>query len=285
MSDLTTAAPVGTRRSGPGVLVWICLVLALSVVVLALIGPWLAPQEPAQQNLLSPAEGPSGAHWLGTDELGRDILSRIIAGARSALLGPTVAALCTTALGLVLGLLAGYHGGLFETVIMRTADLIYAMPALLVIVVLVGLFAGGYWVAVGVLILLAAPGTIRIVRAAVLAQRGLPYVEAAKTLGIGDRRIIFVHVAPNVLPTVVTSLLLEFVGALVALSALSFLGFGVPPGSADWGRMLAENRGMLELNAWSVLAPALLLMLTATSVTVLGDWLYERFEKGRATRD
>ncbi|WP_436698081.1 ABC transporter permease [Nocardioides sp. BYT-33-1] len=279
------ASAFGTRRARWGVLVPVCVAVTGVVVVLAVLGGWLAPQDPGHQNLLSPAAGPSSEHWLGTDDLGRDIFSRILTGTRSAVVGPIVAAIGVTVIGLLLGLLAGFHGGRLEAVIMRIVDLVYAMPALLVIIVLIGLFSGGYWAAVGVLVLLATPGTTRILRAAVLAQRGLPYVEAARTVGVSNRRLIFVHVAPNVLPTVVTSFLLEFVGALVALSALSFLGLGVPPGSADWGRMLAENRGLLELNPWAVLAPALMLMITATAVTVLGDWLYERFEKARTSND
>ncbi|MGH4001815.1 MAG: ABC transporter permease [Pseudonocardiaceae bacterium] len=284
MTAMGSMLRMRSGRSWPGLLVPFCFIVAGLVVVLVVLGGWLAPQDPSQQNLLVPSAGPSSLHRLGTDDLGRDIFSRILTGTRGAVIGPVVVAFGTMLVGLVLGLLAGFHGGRLETVIMRTVDLVYAMPALLVVIILVGLFSGGYWVAVGVLVLLTMPGTTRIVRAAVLAQRGLPYVEAARTMGVSNRRIVFVHVAPNILPTVVTSILLDFVGALVALSALSFLGLGVPPGSADWGRMLAENRGLLELNPWSVLAPALMLMATATAVTVLGDWLYERFEKARSTQ-
>lgn len=280
MTDLVNA-PARSRRRTPrtGVVVTVSVVLVAAVATAAVLGGVLAPQDPAAQDLLRSVQGPSGAHWLGTDDLGRDIFSRLVAGTGSAVLGPVIVALGTTLLGLLLGLLAGFRGGWFEALIMRTADFVYAMPALLVIIVVVGLFSGGYWVAVGTLVLLAAPGSIRIVRAAVLAQRSLPYVEAARTVGVRTGRMMFVHVAPNIVPTLVTSILLEFAGALVALSALSFLGLGVPPGSADWGRMLAENRALLSANPAAMLAPAALLALTATSVTVLGDWLYERLER------
>ncbi|KAB2807829.1 ABC transporter permease [Pimelobacter simplex] len=284
MSTPSATAP-RVRGVRIGVVVPVSLAVVALVVLAAVLGVALVPQDPGQQHLLTGATGPSSAHWLGTDDLGRDIFARLVAGTRTAVLGPAVAALGTTLVGLVLGLLAGFRGGLVDEVIMRTTDFVYAVPALLVIIVVVGLFSGSYWVAVAVLVLLAAPGATRIVRAAVLAQRGLPYVEAARTLGLRDRRLMLVHITPNVLPTVVTSLLLEFSAALVALSALSFLGLGVPPGAADWGRMVAENRALLQLNAWSILAPALMLAITASAVTAIGDWLHERLERRATTHD
>lgn len=284
MSTPSATAP-RVRGVRIGVVVPVSLAVVALVVLAAVLGVALVPQDPGQQHLLTGATGPSSAHWLGTDDLGRDIFARLVAGTRTAVLGPAVAALGTTLVGLVLGLLAGFRGGLVDEIIMRTTDFVYAVPALLVIIVVVGLFSGSYWVAVAVLVLLAAPGATRIVRAAVLAQRGLPYVEAARTLGLRDRRLMLVHITPNVLPTVVTSLLLEFSAALVALSALSFLGLGVPPGAADWGRMVAENRALLQLNAWSILAPALMLAITASAVTAIGDWLHERLERRATTHD
>lgn len=284
MSTPNATAP-RVRGVRIGVVVPVSLGVVALVVLAAVLGVALVPQDPGQQHLLTGATGPSSAHWLGTDDLGRDIFARLVAGTRTAVLGPAVAALGTTLVGLVLGLLAGFRGGLVDEIIMRTTDFVYAVPALLVIIVVVGLFSGSYWVAVAVLVLLAAPGATRIVRAAVLAQRGLPYVEAARTLGLRDRRLMLVHITPNVLPTVVTGLLLEFSAALVALSALSFLGLGVPPGAADWGRMVAENRALLQLNAWSILAPALMLAITASAVTAIGDWLHERLERRATTHD
>lgn len=254
------------------------------VVFAALIGGLLS-QDPGRQDLLAAATGPSGAHLLGTDQLGRDILARIIAGSHTVLLGPTLVAVVTLLVATPLGLLAGFRGGRVETLIMRTVDAIYALPALLVVIVVVGILGGGYLLAVAALVVLTVPADVRVVRAAVLGQRGLPYVEAARTLGLPPRRIMWVHVLPNVLPTIVANLLLDFVGGLVALSALSFLGLGLPAGSPDWGRMLSENRGLLDSNAWAALAPALLIVLTAVAVTVLGDASYERLSRGKADHD
>jgi peptide/nickel transport system permease protein len=219
---------------------------------------------------------PSRAHWLGTDDLGRDVLSRTIAGARTAVLGPLLIALGAMLIGNIFGLLAGYHGGFVDAVIMRVADLVYALPALLVAIVVVGVLGGGYYRAVALLVFLYCPFDTRLVRAATLEQRSRPYVEAARTLGLRRTRIIFVHIWPNVLAVAVANATLAFAFALVSLSALSFLGIGAGPGTADWGRMLADSRTLLFDNPATALAPGIALVLTAASVNVIGDWLFEQ---------
>lgn len=254
--------------------------LGAGAALMMVAGRWLLPYDPDRQELLAASAGPSVTHWLGTDDLGRDVLSRLLDGVASSVVGPIVAAAGATALALLLGLLAGFLGGRVDSAIMRSVDLVYAMPALLVLIVLVGLLGGGYWAAVGILTMLVAPGGARVIRAAVLTQRTLPYVEAARTVGLSNGRIMVVHVVPNVVPTVVATLLLDFATVLVALSALSFLGLGLPPGSTNWGRMLAENRSLLELNPWACVAPALLIVLTALAATVLGDRLHHRLGTG-----
>jgi ABC-type dipeptide/oligopeptide/nickel transport system permease subunit len=158
---------------------------------------------------------------------------------------------------------------------MRLIDLVYAVPPLLVGIVVVGLFGGGYWLAVLVLILLSAPADVRVVRSAAMAQRELPYVAAARVVGVGGFGLAVRHVLPNITPTVTANVLLEFVGGLIALSALAFLGLGVAAGTPDWGLMIAENRSILDLNPWAVIAPAVLIMLTAIAMTILGDRVYD----------
>ncbi len=265
------------RRTGRGlgVLGWVCLAFILGVIVIAATAPWIAPHDPSKQSLLESAVGPNAQHWLGTDNLGRDIASRVIYGARWALLGPFAIAAGAGLLGTSLGLLAGSAGGRIDGITMRVIDLVYSIPPLLLVIVIVGVFGGGYLLAVVVIIVLAAPGDVRLVRSAVLAQRDLPYVQAARVIGLGEREIAVRHVLPNIAPTVTANVLLEFVGGLVALSGLAFLGLGLPAGSADWGLMLAENRGILDLNPNAAVIPAVLIMLTAVSMTVLGDRLYD----------
>ena len=225
--------------------------------------------------------GPRAHHLLGTDGLGRDVLSRLIVGARAAVVGPLLVASTTVVIGTVLGVLAAMRAGVVDMLISRFVELVYAMPALLMAIVVVGILQGGYFVALGVFVFFSVPTAIRLVRSAALAQIGLPYLDAARTVDVGETRLLFMHLVPNVLSTVVTTFLLDYVGALVGLSSLSFLGLGVTPGHADWGLMLAENRNVLDLSPWASLAPVLGIILTASAVTILGDRAYDRLTVGR----
>jgi peptide/nickel transport system permease protein len=262
------------RRRFP-YLIGFCFLVIGVVVVCAIFGSLIAPHDPNQQNLLVGLTSPSKDFWLGTDDLGRDVFSRVIVGARTAIVGPIIIALGAMLVGNALGLIAGYRGGTVDATIMRWVDLMWALPGLLIAIVVVGVLGGGYWLAVALLIVLTAPYDTRIVRAATLEQRSLPYVEAARALGLRDRRIMLRHIWPNVLPLVVANTFLNFAFTLVTLSALSFLGLGVGPGTPDWGRMLAESRTLLFDNPWAALGPGLMLVITAASMNLIGDWLYE----------
>ncbi len=271
------------RRTRPGLLVTAAGIIVLAVLVCAVFGGLIAPHDPAAQDLMTGLQGPSPDHLLGTDNAGRDIFSRLVIGARHAVVGPLVVAALSALLASAVGLVAGYRGGWVDSALMRGADLLYAFPALVVVIVLIGAIGGSYPAAVLVLALLTWPGDARVVRGATLEQRVLPYVDAAKTLGLSSRRILVRHIWPNVLPLVVTNAFLDFAYSLVALSALSYLGLGVAPGSPDWGLMVSENFQLLQANAWAVLAPGVALVLTAAAMNVLGDFSYERLQdRGRA---
>ncbi len=275
-------AVVRHRRRVPLVIVFAMLLVGV-VAACALVGEALWPRSPDTQHLFVGVQGPSSHFWLGTDDLGRDILARVVVGARTAVMGPVVIALGAMVLGNILGLIAGYKGGALDSAIMRWADLMYALPGLLVAIVVVGVLGRGYWLAVLLLIFLTMPYDTRIVRGAVLERRGLPYVEAARTLGLPARRIMARHIWPNVLPLVVANTFLNFAFSLVVLSALSFLGLGVAPGTPDWGRMLAENRTLIFDNPAAALAPGLMIALTAASTNLIGDWFDEWLsDRGRA---
>jgi len=281
MSELVTpVAPsirfAGRRRRRPSAIVAAAFAVVAVIATCAVFGGSIAPHDPSAQDLLTGLSHPSGSHWLGTDDLGRDTFSRVIAGARTAVVGPLVIALGAMLIGNALGLLAGYRGGWTDALIMRGADLVYSLPALLVAIVVVGVLGGGYYRAVGLLVFLYAPFDTRIVRGATLEQRSLPYVEAARMIGLSSRRIMFLHIWPNVLPVAVANACLAFAFSLVSLSSLSFLGLGVGPGTADWGRMLAESRTLLFDNPAAALAPGIAIVVTAASVNVIGDWLFER---------
>ncbi len=249
------------------------------VVICAVLGERIAPYSPFLQRLGVGDTSPSAAHIAGTDLLGRDVLSRVIYGARTALVGPVVVAAGAFAIATLLGLLSGYLGGLVDLAIMRWVDFMVALPGPLVAIVFVGVAGGGYWTAVLVLVVLFTAPDTRIVRSAVLKQRPLPYIDAARTLGISKTRILFVHILPNVLPIILAYVVLDFAFALVNLAGLSFLGLGVEPGTPDWGRMLFENRNILFSNPVALLLPAGMIILTAVGMNLIGDWLFERFAK------
>lgn len=269
-------APV-SRGTGVPLTVAISMALLALLVLFAIFGTAIAPHDPDEQRLLVGDTTPSAEFWAGTDLLGRDIVSRSIVGARTALVGAVVVSVGAFAIATVLGLLSGYQGGATDAVVMRGADLMLALPALLIVIVVVGIVGGGFWVAVLVLILLFAAPDTRIVRSAVLEQRPLPYVEAARTLGVSKPRIMFGHILPNILPIILAYIVLDFAFALVSLAALSFLGLGIAPGTADWGRMLAENKGLLFSNPWAAVLPALLIVLAAAAMNLVGDWMYDRY--------
>jgi peptide/nickel transport system permease protein len=288
MSEITLGPPelalaAGRRRRKFPIVIGLCIAFVVAVAVCAIFGHLIAPHDAFEQDLLNTVQGPTSEHWFGTDSLGQDVFSRTIVGARTAVMGPLVIALGAMLLGSLLGTLAGYRGGTSDFAIMRWADLMYALPSLLVAIVVVGVLGGGYWIAVILLMVLTAPYDARLIRASVLEQRPRAYVEAARALGLPSRRIMFVHVWPNVLPIVIANTFLNFAFSLVALAGLSYLGLGASPGSSDWGRMISDNRNLLFENPLAPLGPAMALVLTAVAVNLLGDWAYERVaDRGRA---
>lgn len=285
-TDVDLAVPSAGPRRGrvrrTPLLVAVSMVFLGAVVACVLFGTAITPVSPTAQDLLNTSTPPSGGHWLGTDNLGQDVLARIMVGSRWALIGPLVIAIGSLLLGGVLGLLSGYLGGWVDAVTMRVVDFVFAFPHLLVILVVAGIVGGGYVMGVVLLVVFLAPHVTRLVRGAVLQQRELPYVEAARSLGVRQGRIMFVHLLPNVLPLAVATAFVSFSVGLVALSSLSFLGVGVAPGTADWGRMLVENRLLLQQNPWAAVAPGLCIVLTAAAMNVVGDWLFERLTDERS---
>jgi peptide/nickel transport system permease protein len=257
----------------------ICFCIIAVVVVCALFGSSVAPDSPFTQRLEVGDTPPSAAFLAGTDLLGRDVLSRVIYGAWTALVGPIVVAVGAWIIATVLGLVSGYLGGMVDSAIMRWVDFMLALPAPLIAIVVVGVVGGGYWTAVMVLIILFTAPDTRIVRSAVLEQRPRPYIDAARALGISKTRILFVHILPNVLPIILAYVVLDFAFALVNLAGLSFLGLGVEPGTPDWGRMLFENRTILFTNPVALLLPAAMVIATAVSMNLIGDWLFERLTR------
>ncbi|RRJ88231.1 ABC transporter permease [Gulosibacter macacae] len=265
----------------PLVLVAICLAILAVAAIFAVIGPLVAPNATEQDILVGSLPPGFPGHPLGTDELGRDILQLTIAGTTSALVGPVLVALGSMVLGIVLGSLAGYERGWVDLLVARWTDLLFALPVLLMAVVVAGILGAGYWTTVLLLIVLFSPSDIRVVRAGVLEQSTRPYIEAAQMLGLSRWRIMFRHLLPNVAPLIITNTMLNVAFALVAFSSLSFLGVGVPPNSADWGRQLADGRFLVFENPAAAVVPAVLIIAVAFAANVVGDWLGERLTRER----
>ncbi|GHD80569.1 peptide/nickel transport system permease protein [Salinibacterium amurskyense] len=261
-----------SRRRHP-VAVWVSIALLGLVTFLAIFGNLIAPDATAQSILDSLLPPGSPGHLLGTDELGRDVLALTIAGASSALVGPVCVALGSMLLGILLGTVSGYLRGPIDFIIGRWTDLLFSLPLLLAAIVVAGVFGAGYWMTVLLLILLFSPSDIRIVRAGVMEQAARPFVEAAQMLSLSKTRIMFTQVLPNVSSLIITNSMLNVAFALVAFSSLSFLGVGVAPGTADWGRQLTDGRAIMIDNPAAVLIPALLIIGVASAANLVGDWL------------
>ena len=271
-------SPTRRRRRMP-ILIILSVGLIALVVLAAVLGPLLFP-DAMRQDILSALLAPGqDGHLLGTDELGRDVFAMTVAGTASALVGPVCVALGSMLLGILLGTLAGYERGWLDFLISRWTDLLLALPVLLAAIVVAGVFGGGYWVTVVLLIALFSPSDIRIVRAGVLEQSARPYIEAAQMLSLSRWHVMFRHILPNVSTLVITNAMLNVAFAIVAFSSLSFLGVGVPPGTADWGRQLTDNRAIMFDNPAAVMVPAALIILVACAVNLVGDWLGQRLSQ------
>ena len=250
------------------------VVLVIVFVIFALFAPWIAQQDPAAISLPDRLNSVSSAHWFGTDELGRDILSRVIYGARiSMLVGASVVA-TSLALGLIIGSIAGYYGGAidrFFNVVVMNAFL--SFPGILLAIAFVAFRGPGIFNLVLALSLGGWVGYARLVRGQVLAAREREFVEAARALGATDLRIIVRHILPNIIQPVVVQAAIGMAGAILAEATMSFLGLGVPPPTASWGTMLNDGRAHLFDAPHLVLFPALAVMLAVLSFNFIGDAL------------
>jgi peptide/nickel transport system permease protein len=240
----------------------------------ALFAPWVAPQDPAHINLPNRLTPPSAQHWCGTDELGRDILSRLIWGARISLMVGSSVVACSLLLGLVIGSLAGYYGGgidRFVNVVLMNAFL--SFPGILIAIAFVAFRGPGIFNLVLALSLGGWVGYARLVRAQVLAVREREFVEAARALGAGDLHIITRHILPNIVQPVIVQAAIGMAGAVLAEATMSFLGLGVPPPTASWGSMLNDARSHLFDAPHLVLFPALTVMFAVLAFNFIGDAL------------
>ncbi|MGQ9583869.1 MAG: ABC transporter permease [Anaerolineae bacterium] len=263
------------RRSPVGIT---GLIIVSVVVFFAIFGPHVSPYDPTQHNLRARFQPPGfvsdkGVHVLGTDQLGRDIWSRIIAGCRISMIVGSVAVAIGSTVGVTYGLLAGFAGGWLDTVLMRVADAFLGIPYIVLVVAISGVVGPGL---VTLILILGFTGWVtyaRVTRGEVLVVREMEYVTAARVVGQTERKIMFGHILPNVVTSAIVLAALEVASTILAESSLSFLGLGVQPPTVTWGLMLADGRQYLGSAWWMATFPGIAITITVLGVVFLGDWL------------
>jgi peptide/nickel transport system permease protein len=270
-----SATAISLRRAARhNVLASIGVALVAVFVVCAIFAPWIAPQDPAHIDLPARLAGPTFSHWCGTDELGRDILSRLIYGSRISMLVGSCVVAASLFLGLIVGSIAGYYGGRidrFINVVVMNAFL--SFPGILLAIAFVAFRGPGIFNLVLALSLGGWVGYARLVRAQVLAAREREFVEAARALGASDLRVIVRHILPNIIQPIIVQAAIGMAGAILAEATMSFLGLGVPPPTASWGTMLNDGRAHLFDAPHLVIFPAMAVMLAVLSFNFIGDAL------------
>ncbi len=254
----------------------------LLTLIAALLAPWLAPGDPAAQQLERRLEGPSWQHPLGLDELGRDILSRLLFGARVSLAVGFSVVLLAGSVGATIGMLAGYFGGRIDAWLMRMTDVFLAFPGILLAIALVAVLGPALRHVVVALVAIGWVGYARLARGQTLQLKNLDFVLAARSAGLSTPRILRVHVLPNILPTLTVQASLGMAGAILAEAGLSFLGLGIQPPTPSWGAMINAGRGHLLDAPHIALFPGLAILCTVMALNFLGDAWSEELDSGDA---
>ena len=263
------------RRSPVGI---VGAAIIAAVLVLTIAGPWLSPHNPEQSNLRARYQPPgysdrTGTYLLGTDQLGRDVLSRIIAGSRVSVVIGVVSVVVAGTIGVLYGILAGFAGGWVDTLLMRIADALLGIPFIVLVVVVSGVVGAGLTTLILILGFTGWVSYARVIRGEVLVARQLDYVLAAQTIGQSAGRIMTRHVLPNVMTSAIVLAAVQVATTILAESSLSFLGLGVQPPTVTWGLMLADGRQTIGSAWWMATFPGIAITVTVLGVVFLGDWL------------
>lgn len=266
------------RRFARNRLALVGLWVVLLIIGMAIFAPWIAPHSPIKTNFENLLKPPASTHIMGTDDLGRDILSRIIYGTRTSLLAGVISVGIAVAIGLPLGLLAGFYRGRLDDVLMRLTDAMLSFPFLVLALAMAAVLGAGLdraMIAIGIVF---TPGFVRLSRGQVLSEREQNYVEAARASGAGDGRIIWRHILPNIVSPVLVQASLSTAAAITAEAALSFLGLGTQPPTPSWGSMLNIAQAYLSSAPWMAWWPGLAIFITVLSINLTGDGLREALD-------
>lgn len=247
--------------------------ILLAFVLAALLAPLISPYDPLEQNIIQGLKPPSAEHLLGTDKLGRDILSRILYGARISLLVGAVVVAGAGLIGTTIGLAAGYLGGWADEAMMRVTDVFFAFPGLILAMAIAGALGPSLQNALIAIIVVSWPVYARLVRGQVLAIKEREYIQAARAIGVREAAIVWRHVLPNSLAPLLVQASFDLGGAILAVAGLSFIGFGAQPPTPEWGVMISEGRNYMATQWWLATAPALAILIVVAGFNLLGDGL------------
>lgn len=257
-------------------------IFGLSIVVifslLAILAPLIAPYDPAQMQMSKKLQTPSAEHWLGTDDKGRDILSRLLFGARISLTVGLLSTVIGAAVGILLGVVAGYYGKWVDSLIMRICDVLLAFPGILLALAIVSVLGASTTNVILAVAFFAVPTFARIVRGSTLSVKKLEYIDAIKAMGATDGRIIFKHILPNITSPIIVQATLYIASAIITASALSFLGMGTQPPTPEWGTMLAQGRSYVAQAPHLTLFPGLVILLVVVGFNLFGDGLRDALD-------
>ncbi len=246
-------------------------VLAALLVLCSLLSDHLTPYDPYLQDLSNAKAAPSAEHLFGTDRYGRDMLSRVIVGSRTSIFSTLLLVAIITAVGTVVGVFCGWHGGKLDTILMRISDMFLAFPGLVFALAVAGVLGGGLHNAIFALAAISWPKYARIARSQTLAQKETPYMKAARLSGSGTVKILAVHILPNIVGPILVTSMLDIGTMMMELAGLSFLGLGAKPPIAEWGSMMSENRALFTTVPWITLAPGLAIFVSVMIFNLLGD--------------
>lgn len=249
----------------------ICGILALLILLTAIFAPYITPHDPYKQDLGKALLSPCREYLMGTDRYGRDMLSRVIMGARTSVFSAVFLVVFITVAGSIVGTICGYHGGKLDSFLMRVSDVFLAFPGMVFAIAAASVIKGGLFGAVAALALISWPKYARIVRSQVMAIKNAPYIEAARLSGSGTVKIIVKHMIPNIAGPVITTSVLDIGTMMMEIAGLSFLGLGATPPMAEWGSMMSNGRSMLQTSPWVILAPGCAIFLTVMVFNLLGD--------------
>jgi peptide/nickel transport system permease protein len=264
---------------------WVGLVIFLIVAIAAIAAPWLSPHDPVEQNILAKLRPPTAEHLIGTDAFGRDILSRLLYGARISLVIGFVSTIAAMLIGSLIGLLAGWYGGRFDTFVMQAMDMLLAFPSLILGLLIVAMLGPSMTNIILAIALTSIPAFARIARAPTISVKEREYIEACRALGYSDARIMGGHILPNIFPEILVMGSLWLANAIRTEASLAFIGLGVKPPTPTWGGMIREGFENILDSAWLAVAPGLAILIVVFALNLLGDGLRDAIDpklKGEA---